>query len=126
MTDKKTILVTGANGQLGNEMRVVSAAYPDYNFFFVTRQHLPIDDLSAVTDYFDTHPIDYCVNCAAYTAVDKAEAEPEKALLINAAAVGDLAALCKSTTPHLSIFLPTMFLMALLLRLIKKIIRWHL
>ena len=95
MADKKTILVTGANGQLGNEMRVISSAYPAYNFLFVTKEDLPIDDTEAIKKYFANHVIDFCVNCAAYTAVDKAETEPEKALLINATAVGNLAKTCK-------------------------------
>lgn len=96
MADKKTILVTGANGQLGNEMRVISSAYPAYNFLFVTKDDLPIDDIDVVKKYFENHSIDYCVNCAAYTAVDKAETEPEKAMLINATAVGNLAIVCKT------------------------------
>ncbi len=91
----KTILVTGANGQLGKEMQVVAANYSEYKFLFVTKEDLPIDDAAAVTIYFDTHSIDVCVNCAAYTAVDKAETEKEKAFAINAEAVGTLAAACK-------------------------------
>ncbi|MBC7423260.1 MAG: dTDP-4-dehydrorhamnose reductase [Ferruginibacter sp.] len=94
--EKKTILVTGANGQLGNEMRVVAAAYPGYNFLFVTRQELAIDDIEATARYLNANKINYCVNCAAYTAVDKAEGEYENALLINATAVGNLAELCKT------------------------------
>lgn len=97
MADKKIILVTGANGQLGNEMQVVSATYTTtYNFLFVTKQDLRVDDINALKKYFEDHTIDYCVNCAAYTAVDKAETEPEKALLVNATAVGTLAAICKA------------------------------
>ena len=95
MAEKKTILVTGANGQLGNEMQVISSACTAYNFLFVTKEELAIDDVEAVKKYFASHTIDYCVNCAAYTAVDKAETEPEKALLINATAVGNLAKVCK-------------------------------
>lgn len=91
----KTILVTGANGQLGREMQAVSANFPVYNFLFVTREELPIDNIEAVTKYFETHSIDVCVNCAAYTAVDKAESEEGKAFAINAEAVGNLATLCK-------------------------------
>lgn len=96
MAEKNTILVTGANGQLGNEMLVISAAYPEYNFLFVTKDALSIDDAEAVKNYFASHTIDYCVNCAAYTAVDQAETEPEKAMLINGTATGTLAAMCKS------------------------------
>lgn len=87
--------MTGANGQLGNEMRVISSAYTSYNFLFVTRQDLAIENPEAVKEYFAGHAIDYCVNCAAYTAVDKAESEPGQAYLINADAVGNLAATCK-------------------------------
>jgi dTDP-4-dehydrorhamnose reductase len=93
---KKTILVTGANGQLGNEVQVVSPAYDAYDFLFVTRDTLAIDDFKAVENYFRNHRIDFCINCAAYTAVDKAEIETEKALLINGAAVGNLASICKA------------------------------
>ena len=95
MAENKTILVTGANGQLGSEMQVITIAYPNYNFLFVTKDKLAIDDEEAVKQYFLDHKIDYCVNCAAYTAVDKAETEVEKALLINGTAVGNLAAICK-------------------------------
>ena len=95
MVENKTILVTGANGQLGSEMQVITIAYPNYNFLFVTKDKLSIDDEEAVKQYFLDHKIDYCVNCAAYTAVDKAETEVENALLINGTAVGNLAAICK-------------------------------
>ncbi len=91
----KTILVTGANGQLGNEMQVIAAKFPAYNFLFVTKEELPIDDADAVKKYFQTHEIDVCINCAAYTAVDKAEAEKEKAFAVNGDAVGTVAAFCK-------------------------------
>jgi dTDP-4-dehydrorhamnose reductase len=98
VAEKKTILVTGANGQLGNEMRVISASFPAYNFLFVTKDEVAIDNVEAITKYFEHHAIDYCVNCAAYTAVDKAETESEKAMLVNATAVGNLAAVCKTHT----------------------------
>jgi dTDP-4-dehydrorhamnose reductase len=89
-----TILVTGANGQLGSELRVLSASYPTYNFLFVTKNELEISDPIAVKKYFDTHTIDHCINCAAYTAVDKAETEKENAFKVNADAVGYLAKAC--------------------------------
>ena len=94
MAERATILVTGANGQLGKEMQVMSAAQTSYDFLFVTRQELAIDDIDAVTNFFGSHKIDFCVNCAAYTAVDKAETESEQAYLVNAGAVGNLAAIC--------------------------------
>ena len=90
-----TILVTGSNGQLGSELQVLAATFPAYNFLFVSRNELAIDDFDAVKKYFNTHSIQYCINCAAYTAVDKAETEKEKAFLINADAVGNLAEVCK-------------------------------
>ncbi|MEO6731246.1 MAG: dTDP-4-dehydrorhamnose reductase [Ferruginibacter sp.] len=101
MIEKKTILVTGANGQLGNEMQVISAAHPLYNFLFVTKEALAIDDDEAVNIFFVNHSIDYCVNCAAYTAVDKAETEAELAYRINSTAVGNLARVCKEHNAQL-------------------------
>ncbi len=88
-------MVTGANGQLGSELRVLSVSYPAYNFLFVTKEELSIDNITAVKEYFNNHAIDYCINCAAYTAVDKAETEKEKAFQINADAVGYLAEACQ-------------------------------
>ncbi|MGG9970265.1 dTDP-4-dehydrorhamnose reductase [Ferruginibacter sp. SUN002] len=90
-----TILVTGAGGQLGQEMKAIAAAYPQYDFLFVTKNELAIDDFNEVKNYFSQHKIDWCVNCAAYTAVDKAESEIDKAYLINADAVANLAVVCK-------------------------------
>jgi len=90
-----TILVTGSNGQLGSELRVLAAAFPQYNFLFVTRNEMAIDDYETVTQYFATKSIQYCINCAAYTAVDKAETDTEKAFIINGDAVGNLAKICK-------------------------------
>lgn len=91
----KTILVTGANGQLGREMQVIAGGFPQYHFLFVTKEELPIDDKEAVKKYFQSNDITVCVNCAAYTAVDKAESEQGKAFAINGDAVGALAAICK-------------------------------
>ena len=95
---KKNILVTGANGQLGSEIQVIAKNYPSYNFLFVAREQLPIDDEIAVKKYFAENKIDVCINCAAYTAVDKAEVEIDKAKAINGTAVGILATLCKQYT----------------------------
>src|ERR1700757_2941355 len=95
MSSTATILITGANGQVGSEFRALSKNYPQYDFLFVARDELSIADIDAVKKYFDGHRIDFCVNCAAYTAVDKAEAEADTAFLINGDAVGNLAAVCK-------------------------------
>ncbi len=91
----QTILVTGANGQLGNELKVIAPEYKNYQFLFVTKEDLSIDSFDATAKYFAGHSIDFCINAAAYTAVDKAESEPEKAFLINAEAVGNLARVCR-------------------------------
>ena len=90
-----TILVTGANGQMGNELRVLAPNFPDYRFLFVAKEDLNIADTEATEKYFSAHTIDYCINCAAYTAVDKAESETENAFLINANAVANLASTCE-------------------------------
>jgi dTDP-4-dehydrorhamnose reductase len=94
MSVKKNVLITGSNGQLGNELQVLAPLYPQYNFIFVNRHILPIDDLAAVSEFFAENAIDYCINCAAYTAVDKAETETDAAELSNGTAVGHLAKLC--------------------------------
>ena len=95
MAQLKTILVTGANGQLGSEFKVLAPGFADYKFIFVSREQLAIDDVEAVAHFFSTQHIDICINCAAYTAVDKAESEKELALSINVTAVANLASLCK-------------------------------
>ena len=96
MNSKKNILVTGANGQLGSEFREIAFGYPAYNFVFAGRDELPIDNPDALKLFFADNDIDHCINCAAYTAVDKAETEKEPAIAINATAVGSLAACCKA------------------------------
>jgi dTDP-4-dehydrorhamnose reductase len=97
----KTILVTGANGQLGKELQVIAGAYPDYTFLFTDKEQLPIDNIEILRSYFSAQPINYCINCAAYTAVDKAETETENAFAINATAVGNIAAICKEFNTQL-------------------------
>ncbi|HSN60169.1 MAG TPA: dTDP-4-dehydrorhamnose reductase [Ferruginibacter sp.] len=95
MSNKKNILVTGANGQLGMEFRALAEQFAQFHFLFVSREQLAIEDLAAIKNYFTNQSIDYCINCAAYTAVDKAESEKEASISINATAVGNLAAVCK-------------------------------
>ena len=88
----ENILITGCNGQLGCEMQALAAIHPQYTYFFTDVNELNITDPRAIDDFVATHSIDCIVNCAAYTAVDKAEGEPEKAHLLNAEAPGFLAA----------------------------------
>ena len=86
----KNILVTGAYGQLGNEVRVLSANYPEYNFMFTDVDSLDITDKDELIDFVTGNDIRYIINCAAYTAVDKAEDDAELCEKINAAAVKNL------------------------------------
>ncbi|MBK7099011.1 MAG: dTDP-4-dehydrorhamnose reductase [Sphingobacteriales bacterium] len=95
MSEKK-ILVTGANGQLGSEIRRLETNFPEYKFLFTDYEELSIIDEEAVEKFFEENRPDYCINCAAYTAVDKAEEKSEQDLVekLNADAVGYLAKQC--------------------------------
>lgn len=92
----KNILVTGANGQLGNEMRILSESYPEYRYFFTDVTELDICNEQAVMDYVISNNIDIIVNCAAYTAVDKAEDNVELCRMLNQCAPGFLAKAAKA------------------------------
>lgn len=87
----KNVLITGANGQLGNEMRVLSKENPEYTYFFTDVAELDICNGQAVMDFVKANDINVIVNCAAYTAVDKAEEQVELCTKLNADAVGYLA-----------------------------------
>ena len=84
------ILITGGNGQLGNEMRVLSASYPKHRYFFTDVAELDITDPQAVRAFVTNNAIDLIVNCAAYTNVDKAEEDEVNAMRINADALAVL------------------------------------
>lgn len=85
-TSKIKVLVTGANGQLGSELRTLEANYPQLHFIFSDIGELDITNEQEVKAFFDQHKPSFVVNCAAYTAVDKAEDEEEKAYSLNALA----------------------------------------
>ena len=85
------ILITGANGQLGNEMRVLAAQYPMHTYFFTDVQELDICKEDAVRAFVKENGIDVIVNCAAYTAVDKAEDNADLCDRLNHLAPGHLA-----------------------------------
>ncbi len=87
---KATILVTGSEGQVGQELRELSGNYPEFSFLYIDVKDVDITDKEAVRSFFDLHPIDYCINCAAYTAVDRAEEQKELAHRINAVGVKNL------------------------------------
>jgi dTDP-4-dehydrorhamnose reductase len=91
------ILVTGCNGQLGKEFQKISNIYTEHNWIFTDINELDICDKHSVNNFFTENTLDICINCAAYTAVDKAEDEEEKAKTINATAVSNLAYACKSS-----------------------------
>ena len=91
----KKILVIGANGQLGNCFRKLAADFDsNFEFNFVDSSELDITDRNAVLDFFSNERPDFCINAAAYTAVDLAETEPEKAFAVNAEGVQNLAEAC--------------------------------
>ncbi len=91
------ILITGANGQLGNEMRKLAPQTKDNNYFFTDVAELDITDLSAIQVFVKKHRINIIANCAAYTNVDKAEDDFAMADLINNKAVKNLAIVCKES-----------------------------
>tara|TARA_R110002012_G_scaffold283090_2_gene473174 strand:- start:121560 stop:122420 length:861 start_codon:yes stop_codon:yes gene_type:complete len=93
---KTHVLVTGSNGQLGKAISAFSDTKnsESINFTFTTRTSLDISNQEQLETYFQSNNFQYCINCAAYTAVDKAEEEKEQAFLINATAVKNLAEAC--------------------------------
>ena len=118
------IIVTGANGQLGRELQAIAmtkASFtertsPDgpeevhgslgsnsheFQFVFLSKEHLAIQDAARTLQFFEDHRPAWCINCAAYTAVDKAESEKDLAFTINGDAVGFLAAACKKVGARL-------------------------
>lgn len=86
------ILVTGSKGQVGMELQELAALYSEFNFKFVDIDELDIADPAAVKDFFADYPPAYCINCAAFTAVDKAETESNLAWKVNTVGAENLAA----------------------------------
>src|SRR5688572_11134024 len=84
------VLVTGAKGQLGSEIRHISTEYP-FDFVYCDIDELDITDKESVLSFFKTHQIDAIINCAAYTAVDRAESDSESSDKVNHLAVKYLA-----------------------------------
>jgi len=89
------VLVTGANGQLGQSLQFIAPNYPKIEFVFCNSSTLDITNLNNVKQIFNHYKPNYCINAAAYTAVDKAESEPDKAHLINVIGVKNVAQVCK-------------------------------
>ena len=95
MPEPVKILVTGANGQLGKELKELSPSFPKLDFIFLSRTDLPIHHYEMVRDFFKVYKPSFFINCAAYTAVDRAEQEKDLAMQVNGESVGVLAAICK-------------------------------
>jgi len=87
----ETILVTGSNGQLGNEMRQISKSYSQFNYIYTDIEELDICNKTNLDDFVKLNKVDFIVNCAAYTAVDKAENDTELCYKINLEAVKNIA-----------------------------------
>lgn len=99
------VLVTGASGQLGQSLQFIASQYSEMQFIFASSQDLDITDEGRVFSFFDKNKINFCINAAAYTAVDKAESDQEKAYLVNVTGPKNLAIACKknnTTLIHIS------------------------
>ncbi|HOP58823.1 MAG TPA: dTDP-4-dehydrorhamnose reductase [Bacteroidales bacterium] len=91
------ILITGANGQLGNEIRKISEKYYGYDFVFTDIDTLNLTNKTQVNDFILNTSPDWIINCAAYNFVDKAESETENAFMVNAESVKNIAESVKGT-----------------------------
>lgn len=91
------VLVTGAGGQLGQSLRFIAKKHPEIDFVFCDSKELDITNKFAVEAVFNQTKPNFCINAAAYTSVDKAEAEYEKANLINVTGSKNLAEVCKES-----------------------------
>lgn len=96
-----TILVTGSNGQLGNEIKKLSSEFAELNFTFTDIEELDITDVSKLKLFFNNKKVSYIINTAAYTAVDKAESDEKKARQINVEGVTNLTRLATNFQSHL-------------------------
>lgn len=95
------ILVTGSGGQLGSELQVLAEDFPAFEFEFTDYPELDLTKTSHLEQAFENHDFDYCINCAAYTAVDQAEKDKKLADALNAHACETLAKLCKANNTTL-------------------------
>ncbi|MBC7642074.1 MAG: dTDP-4-dehydrorhamnose reductase [Flavobacterium sp.] len=99
------VLVTGAGGQLGQSLQFIAGDYPNIDFKFCDSKELDITNLENVEQIFEHYKPNFCINTAAYTAVDKAESESETAFAINVIGAKNLAQVCKkfdTTLIHIS------------------------
>ena len=99
------IVVTGANGQLGQCIQVLKNTYSDLEFTFYNSDELDITNEEELKIFFDKNKFDYCINCAAYTNVEQAEKTPDEAYLVNGDGVKNIAEECRKhsvTLVHIS------------------------
>ena len=88
------ILITGSKGQLGKSIKKIASDYHEFHFVYKDAHELDIVNTNKIYDIFSKGKFDYCINCAAYTDVDGAEQKPDKAFLVNAEGVKNLALAC--------------------------------
>lgn len=100
-----SVLVTGAKGQLGSEIREIvetpETGFEKYKFIFIDKEELDLKDNEKIKEFFNSNKFDYIVNCAAYNAVDKAENDKENAKEINTGAVENIAVISKEQNSRL-------------------------
>ena len=101
MPNIKKILVTGSTGQLGQSLKLLASEYPQFVITFANREILDLSNSSNIADFFNKNEFDLVINCAAYTAVDKAEEEYVLADAINHLAVKQLAEIAKQNNMQL-------------------------
>ena len=94
MASKQKILVTGSSGQLGSELQELAPLHSNYEFHFLTRTEFSLSEPATIEKIISESEPGYLINCAAYTAVDKAESEKDEAFQINSTAVGVIASAC--------------------------------
>ncbi|HEY2649744.1 MAG TPA: dTDP-4-dehydrorhamnose reductase [Puia sp.] len=95
------VAVTGSSGQLGAEFIRITGNHPRFHFTFLSREIFPLDQPEKMTTWLKENPVDIFIHCAAYTAVDKAESEKEKAFLLNGTAPGLIASVLSETSAKL-------------------------
>lgn len=95
------VVVTGGDGQLGNEIAKIASESQGFQFTFLSRKEFPLENFDLITEWLNQNPVDIFIHCAAYTAVDKAESEREKVFRINAEAPGLIASSIARTNSRL-------------------------
>lgn len=95
------VLVTGAKGQLATSIMDIENLYPNISFIYTNSDELNLSDKNALDLFFENNNLNWCINCAAYTAVDNAETNKEIAYKVNAQGVKDLALTCKNNNVKL-------------------------